>query len=221
MTWFEILGMVLIPTPLIIMLPQIIQTIRSKDVNGLSLSSQASWTASWTVWCLYALTIGSTPIFISNVLGLLADTVLFIFILVYTLREHSWKTMLKREGSHVFVLASILPVFIMYVAYGLEPAILNLAIADFIALLPQLITSFKSKSLSGLNVWSWWFKVIVNISWIVYGFGIGNVLSVSWAFFMIPMYLLVIGRIYYDRRKHKEAEAEPDELHDVELHGHN
>jgi uncharacterized protein with PQ loop repeat len=221
MNWVEILGWCLVATPFITVLPQVIQTIRSKDVNGLSLSSQLSWTASWIMWALYGLSIGSFPAFFNNVVGLLSDTVLLVFIIIYTLREHSWKQAIRREGSHIFVLFTILPVFIMYLAYGWGPAMLNLAIADFIALMPQLITTFKGESLSGLNVWSWWFKVVVNSAWITYGFGINNILSVGWAFFMIPVYFTVIIRIYYDRRRRKQAARVADELHEVELHGHN
>lgn len=221
MGWVEILGFALIGTPLFTVLPQVLHTIRTKDVNGLSLSSQLSWTASWLLWAWYGFTIGSAPVLFNNILGLVADGVLLVFILLYTLREHSWRAALKREGSHIFVLFTILPVLIMYAAFGLEPAMLNLAIADFIALMPQLIKSFKSESLSGLNVWAWWGKVVVNTGWIVYGFGIENVLSVAWAFFMVPVYFAVISRIYYDRRKRKAAAAVAEELHEVELHGHN
>ena len=173
------------------------------------------------MWSLYGLYVGSMPVFLNSMIGLIIDAVLLVFIIVYTLREHSIKTALQREGSHILVLLVIFPVIIMYLSFGLEPAILNLAIADFVALLPQLITTFRSSSLSGLSLWSWIVKLTVSIGWIVYGFGISEILSVAWAFFMIPVYVLVIVRIFYDRRKHKVADVVPDEIHDVEIHGHS
>jgi uncharacterized protein with PQ loop repeat len=221
MNWIELFGWLLVLTPFFTVMPQVVQTIRTKDVNGLSLSSQMSWTFSWTVWAWYGFTIGSLPVMFNNLLGLITDTVLLVFIIIYTLNEHSWRAALKREGSHLFVMLVILPVFFVYYFFGVEAGLLALAVADFIALMPQLVKSFKSESLSGLSVWSWWAKVVVSSSWIAYGFGIGNVVSVSWAFFMIPVYATVIARIYHDRRKHKAAGVVAEEIHEVEIHGHS
>ena len=221
MLWVHILGYILVVTPLFMVGPQVVRTIRTKDVSGLSLSSQLSWTSSWLMWSLYGWYVGSMPVFLNSLLGLIIDLVLLVFIVVYTLREHSFRSALHREGSHILVLLTIFPVVIMYLAFGVEPAILNLAVADFVALLPQLLNTFRSSSLSGLSLSSWIVKTVVATGWIVYGFGISEVLSVAWAFFMIPVYVLVVVRIVYDRRKHKDVCEVSDEIHDVELHGHS
>lgn len=207
MNWYDVLGYLLVVAPVIILTPQIIKTIKTQEVEGLSLSSQFAWTLSYVVWMVYALSIGSIPIFANNMLGLIGDTVLLFFILVYSLKEHNIKTLIKREGSHIIVLLAIIPVILVYIFFGIEAAVIALTVGDFVALIPQLVTSFKSKSLSGLSLPTWWFKLTAVTGWIVYGYAINEPLSTLWAWSMILIYVPIIIRIYRDRMKHYEPET--------------
>ncbi len=57
--------------------PQVIQTLRTRDVAGISLGMYASFCAGVALWLLYGVLLGIWPIIIANTLTLgLASVVL-------------------------------------------------------------------------------------------------------------------------------------------------
>lgn len=201
MSGFEILGYVLLLAPIFFLTPQIVRTIRTKNVEGLSVSSQISWIFSWGIWSLYGLHVGSFPVFLNNAIGFVTDSILLFFVFLVALKTQTLKNVFVKEGKHIFVIFLFIPIVIVYFIFGFNVAIVLVAVTDFFILLPQFLVTLSNKSLAGLSIWTWLIKVLVGVGWIVYGFGMGIPLSVGWAFLMVPLQVIILVRILYDRYK--------------------
>lgn len=183
------------------MTPQIVRTIRTKNVEGVSVSSQISWIFSWGIWSLYGLHVGSFPVFLNNAIGFVTDSILLFFVFLVALKTQTLKNVFVKEGKHIFVIFLFIPIVIVYFIFGFNVAIVLVAVTDFFILLPQFFVTLSNKSLAGLSIWTWLIKVLVGVGWIGYGFGMGIPLSVGWAFLMVPLQVIILVRILYDRYK--------------------
>lgn len=198
---FEVLGYILLLAPIFFLTPQIVRTIKTKNIDGLSITSQIGWIFSWGIWGLYGLYVGSFPVFLNNALGFITDTILLIFIFLIALKTQTLKNIFVNEGKHILVIFLFIPIIIVYFVFGFDVAILLLAVTDFVILLPQFLVTLSKKSLAGLSIWTWGIKVLVGLGWLVYGFGMGIPLSVGWAFLMLPLQVIILVKILYDRFK--------------------
>ena len=57
--WLEILGWCLAATSAVASVPQALRTVRSRNSDGLSLTTQLYWVLSWLMWLYYSVRIGA------------------------------------------------------------------------------------------------------------------------------------------------------------------
>lgn len=59
--------------------PQVLHTLRTRDVRGISLSMYSVFTVGVACWLVYGVILGAWPIVIANLITLiLASTILFM-----------------------------------------------------------------------------------------------------------------------------------------------
>jgi MtN3 and saliva related transmembrane protein len=59
--------------------PQVLQTLRTRDVSGISLGMYSAFTLGVALWLVYGFIVGSWPIIIANAVTVsLASVVLFL-----------------------------------------------------------------------------------------------------------------------------------------------
>ena len=59
--------------------PQVLHTLRTKDVSGISLSMYSAFTLGVALWLVYGLLLGAWPIVIANAITVsLATCILFM-----------------------------------------------------------------------------------------------------------------------------------------------
>jgi MtN3 and saliva related transmembrane protein len=69
--WKESIGTVAASLTSLSFLPQAWQTLRSRDVSGISLTMYSAFTAGVALWLVYGLTLGAWPVIIANGITLL------------------------------------------------------------------------------------------------------------------------------------------------------
>ena len=69
-------------------LPQILHTIKTKDVAGISIPSWVALSTGITLWLIYGIYIKSGPVVIANSVSLIFDLTLIFLAL-------KWKTVVK------------------------------------------------------------------------------------------------------------------------------
>ncbi len=81
MTLTQIFGYIAAFCTTFAFIPQVIKTVKTKDVSGISLSMYSIFTTGVLFWFLYGVAIKETPIIIANSITLvLAGTVLIVAI---------------------------------------------------------------------------------------------------------------------------------------------
>ncbi len=81
MTLTQIFGYIAAFCTTFAFIPQVIKTVKTKDVSGISLSMYSIFTTGVLFWFLYGVAIEETPIIIANSITLvLAGTVLIVAI---------------------------------------------------------------------------------------------------------------------------------------------
>lgn len=84
---------------------------------------------------------------------------------------------------------------------------LGLAIYDGITVLPQLLRTIATRDLSGLSLLSWALRILTTSGWIAYAAGIGHLEAAGWAFFMLPVALIIFTRVLIDRLRQRSRAA--------------
>jgi MtN3 and saliva related transmembrane protein len=60
-------------------MPQVLHTLRTKDVSGISLGMYSVFTAGVSMWLVYGILLGELPIIIANAITVaLASTILWM-----------------------------------------------------------------------------------------------------------------------------------------------
>jgi MtN3 and saliva related transmembrane protein len=63
--------------------PQVIHTLRTKDVSGISLSMYSAFTLGVALWLVYGLLLGAWPIVIANAITVSLATCILVMKLRY------------------------------------------------------------------------------------------------------------------------------------------
>ena len=64
-------------------LPQAVETIRTKNTSGISLSMYAIFTAGTLLWLIYGIMFPSMPVAIANAITLLFASIILIYKIKY------------------------------------------------------------------------------------------------------------------------------------------
>ncbi len=59
-------------------LPQLVQTVRTRDVRGISLASWLTLAAGVALWLVYGAAIGSGPLIVANGVALALDLTIIV-----------------------------------------------------------------------------------------------------------------------------------------------
>jgi MtN3 and saliva related transmembrane protein len=79
----ELFGYVAGTLTTISFLPQVLKSVREKNVNGLSLAMYICFTTGVAFWLIYGILIGNTPIIIFNII-----TLLFAVAIIYNIIKY-------------------------------------------------------------------------------------------------------------------------------------
>lgn len=197
--FLNVVGFVLLGTVAVTNLPQIVHMLRSGNTSGVSLTMHASFMMSWSLWLVYALSVGDWVLIASNVLGAVVEAVVTVIIVVYRYSHHEsvWGTF-KNERHNLWVLALTF-LMIGFAFWNLDLMVILLAFVDVTIIFPQVVEVFKVEDLSGNSLASWWLFVVEAVLCIVYSVGIGEPLSYAWAFLFLSCYLVIIWKVTYYR----------------------
>jgi MtN3 and saliva related transmembrane protein len=69
--WKESIGTVAASLTTVSFLPQALQTLRTRDVSGISLAMYSVFTLGVALWLVYGVTLGAWPVIIANAATLL------------------------------------------------------------------------------------------------------------------------------------------------------
>ena len=64
-------------------LPQVLHTLKTRDVSGISLVMYSAFTAGVALWLVYGLLLGSWPIVIANVITIMLALAIVVMKLVF------------------------------------------------------------------------------------------------------------------------------------------
>lgn len=64
-------------------LPQVLHTLKTRDVSGISLVMYSAFTAGVVLWLVYGLLLGSWPIVIANVITVMLALAIVVMKLVF------------------------------------------------------------------------------------------------------------------------------------------
>ena len=64
-------------------LPQVLHTLRTRDVSGISLVMYSAFTVGVALWLVYGLLLGSWPIVVANVITVLLALAIVVMKLVF------------------------------------------------------------------------------------------------------------------------------------------
>ena len=64
-------------------LPQVLHTLKTRDVSGISLVMYSAFTAGVALWLVYGLLLGSWPIVIANVITVMLALAIVVMKLVF------------------------------------------------------------------------------------------------------------------------------------------
>jgi uncharacterized protein with PQ loop repeat len=172
--------------------PQVIQTVRTRDVRGVAPMMWAMLLVAGAAWLLYGLQVGLVPSVVVNVLVVTCCSVMMA-ILVRE-RAPGAPTALR------FVVAG-LPVVALVAWAGPVGLLGALAALGGAAIMwPQAIAAMRSDDLSGLSAPSFVLGVAVNGLWLAFGIGHANPMVWISASQSTALSLLVVARILVTRR---------------------
>lgn len=81
--WVEVLGYAAATLTTAAFLPQVLHTLRTRDVRGISLGMYAAFTSGITLWLVYGWMLQAWPIVVANLITLvLASTILVMKIVL-------------------------------------------------------------------------------------------------------------------------------------------
>jgi MtN3 and saliva related transmembrane protein len=75
----DIIGTIAATLTTLSFMPQVLHTLRTKDVSGISLGMYTVFTVGVTLWLVYGILLGELPIIIANAITVaLASTILWM-----------------------------------------------------------------------------------------------------------------------------------------------
>lgn len=75
----DIIGTIAATLTTISFMPQVLHTLRTKDVSGISLGMYTVFTVGVSLWLVYGIMLGELPIIIANAITVaLASTILWM-----------------------------------------------------------------------------------------------------------------------------------------------
>ena len=146
-------------------LPQLVRLARSKDAHGVSIDSTAASAAISFGWATYGLWTNQLPVSLATA----SSGVVFVLITLLAIRHGRKATELKAAPIWVGVL---LVTGWLGGAAGLG---VLLPVSVLVGNLPQVITAYRERDLSGLSASTWSLSVTDGLVWGGYSMITGDV----------------------------------------------
>ena len=136
-------------------LPQLARLVRTRDVHGVSIDSTAASAAISFGWATYGLWTEQLPVTLATA----SSGVVFLLITILALRLGRTPRELKAAPVWMVVL-------VLSGALGGAPALgVLLPISVLVGNLPQVITAYRERDLSGLSLTTWSLSVTDGLVW--------------------------------------------------------
>lgn len=132
----ELLGVALLGTQTLLLIPIIWHSFRARTANGMSLMGEMIWASAGIGWFVYALMIDSLTIIASGLIAFLGCGILTIII---------WSRTSKKKQQHAVLVTSIATITgtLMGVFAGVEGLALALSIFGVVQFIPHLWTTTR------------------------------------------------------------------------------
>lgn len=143
-------------------LPQVLRIYRTRNTDGLSVTSYVIWIALSTWWALWGHYVGAAPMLVVNTLcaGIFAVTLCYL------------------RPSKRALLSLLLLVAAGFVAIAYVPALAVLGSVGLIVVAaPALLSVMRSPSPSGVSPITWAQITVANLLWAIYDVAIGYPLA--------------------------------------------
>lgn len=183
------LGYLLTALALVPAMTRIRHSLRLRSVAGLSGATTFAWVASWSVWVFYGFLIGSGPVMLWNLLGLLPAAVLLVVFLRFASLRH----------ASTILLLYLVAAFSM--ATDVRSGLLVMLCLDVYFYMPSVVRVFRDRDVSGVSLSSSMIHVGLSAVWLAYLIHIGSALAgVGWAV-SIAVYVVITFRLLMLRRQ--------------------
>ena len=146
-------------------LPQLVRLVRTRDVHGVSIDSTGASAAISFGWATYGVWTDQLPVTLATA----SSGIVFVLITAVAMR-------LGRRLSELKAAPIWMVVLVLTAAFGGAPALgVLLPISVLVGNLPQVITAYRERDLSGLSVTTWSLSVTDGLVWGGYSLITGDV----------------------------------------------
>lgn len=212
-----LLGCVLASGSMAIAVPQVVKTLRSRDVAGLSLTSAVGFAAGWSMWLVFSVSISSWPQVATQGLGLVLQVALIAAIVRALVAAEELgdaagpgRSVARRLG--VAGLASgvgVVGCVGVGVVGGWTAFAVAVAVYDAVFIAPQVRAVVGARVLSGLSVSSLVMRLAFSSGWLVYAVLIGRpeAAGSSLLWWVFSVYVLARLGLQHRARPHADVVA--------------
>jgi len=144
---------------LLLVIPQMVKTLRTKNAAGVSLGGMAASLISWFAWVPYTLSTGD----LRGTLGLvIPGTIQGVAVLL------AWRHGADRTSLSVAPLVVLL-VGGAYLLGGWPLYMLALGTTTLWAYLPAIFSAARSADISGISLGAWRVSTLYGVCWLMFG----------------------------------------------------
>jgi uncharacterized protein with PQ loop repeat len=184
----DLLGYFLTALALVPSITQIRHSLRLQSIAGLSGATTFAWVASWSVWVFYGFLIGSGPVMLRNLLGLLPAVVLMVVFLRFSSLSHAPTILLLYLAAALAMTADV------------RRGLLVMLCLDVYFYIPSVLRVFRDRDVSGVSLSASIAYIGLSSSWLTYLILTGSALAgVGWAV-SIVVYAVITFRLLSLRR---------------------
>jgi uncharacterized protein with PQ loop repeat len=195
--WVQILGWTLVAVGAAGTIPQVVRLARTRQVAGLSPTTELMWALSWALWLWYVIDLQLWPRVAYEGMGMVLSLATSGLLLTSLLKERLARPAIRTAVPLLGL--SLAGVLAARWAGGTTGMAIALTVMDLVSLYPLIRTTLTAPSLAGVSVWSWTLKTFLYAGWITYALAIGNPLSAGWVFALFPVALFMLARLAIDR----------------------
>ena len=193
----ELLGLLAVGLQIVRGFPQIYQLVKTRNVEGLSVSTWSLLLFTGSCWWWWGFTQGQTLTEVANGVSALTAFAILLFIAV----ERRTAT---RRGLMIAI-----GLFIAVALYSAtRPGSLTLiaVTAAVFCFGPQVVSIFRTDDHSGISLTTWVLAVANSLVWMAYGGMVGSSTILLPGFISVPLALAIIARVVYTRNQNKLVE---------------
>jgi uncharacterized protein with PQ loop repeat len=177
--------------------PQLVRTIRTRDVTGLTPATPGCSAVSAVAWASYALTVGNTALLATSLLTAVGAAVLAVAVAVLGGMPPWSQRVIVLWGVLLMVIASI----------GGAPVLVGvLTVAVMVNAAPQVRAVIANPSASGVSVTAWAVAAVEAVLWCSYGIAANSLSLALWGFCALLPTVVVLVVVVPERVRYRRTE---------------